>query len=124
VSPNTDEVYIGASYRPATLKYSYSFNDTFGVPNSKGSDYIELAVNYPLPSLEKLTLNGIVGHQSYKHNNSLSYTVWKAGATWDFGSGFNAGAYVKGTDAEHDLYTFKGKDWSKTRLVGFVTYSF
>jgi uncharacterized protein (TIGR02001 family) len=124
VKPNTDEVYIGAGWGPAVLKYSYSFNDTFGVVNSKGSDYIELAVNYALPQLEKLTLNGIVGHQSYKHNNALSYTVWKAGATWDFGGGFNAGAYVKGTDAEHALYTIKGKDWSKSRLVGFVSYSF
>jgi uncharacterized protein (TIGR02001 family) len=122
--PNTDEVYAGVSYGPATLKYSYSINDTFGVPNSKGSDYLELAVNYALPMLEKLTLNGILGHQSYKHNNSLSYTVWKAGATWDFGGGFNAGAYVKGTNAEHDLYTVKGKDWSKTRAVAFVSYSF
>src|ERR1700680_1964918 len=50
--PNTDEVYVGASYGPATLKYSYSFNDTFGVANSKGSDYIELSVNYQLPALE------------------------------------------------------------------------
>jgi uncharacterized protein (TIGR02001 family) len=122
--PNTDEVYAGISYGPATLKYSYSINDTFGVPNSKGSDYIELAVNYPLPVMSKVTLNGILGHQSYKHNNALAYTVWKAGATYDFGSGFTAGAYVKGTDAEHNLYTVEGKDWSKTRLVGFVTYSF
>jgi uncharacterized protein (TIGR02001 family) len=122
--PNTDEVYVGASYGPATLKYSYSINDTFGVANSKGSDYIELAVNYTLPAMEKLTLNGILGHQSYKHNNQLSYSVWKAGATWDFGGGFNAGAYVKGTNANHDQYTVDGKDWSKTRLVGFVSYSF
>jgi uncharacterized protein (TIGR02001 family) len=122
--PNTDEIYAGVSYGPATLKYSYSINNTFGVPDSKGSDYIELAVNYPLPSLEKLTLNGTLGHQSYKHNNSLAYTVYKAGATWDFGGGFNAGAYFKGTDAHHDLYTVKGKDWSKNRLVGFVSYSF
>ena len=122
--PNTDEVYIGASWGPLSAKYSYSFNSTFGVPNSKGSDYLELSVNYPLPMLEKLTLNGVVGHQTYKHNGSLSYTVWKAGATWDFGGGFNAGAYVKGTDAKHDLYTVKDKDWSKDRLVGFVSYSF
>ena len=122
--PNTDEVYVGASYGPATLKYSYSFNDTFGVANSKGSDYLELSVNYPLPALEKLTINGVVGHQSYKHNNFLSYTVWKLGATWDFGGGFNAGAYYKGTDAEASAYTFKGKDWSKDRLVAFVSYSF
>ncbi|MGZ5032114.1 MAG: TorF family putative porin [Usitatibacter sp.] len=127
--PNTDEVYGGVSYGPATLKYSYSFNDTFGVPNSKGSDYLELSVNYPV--IDKVTLNGILGHQRYKgtqiheiHNGDLSYTVWKAGATYDFGGGFNAGAYVKGTDAHHDLYTIKGKDWSKSRLVAFVSYSF
>ena len=122
--PNTDEVYAGISYGPATLKYSYSFNDTFGVPNSKGSDYVELSVNYPLPQLEKLTINGIVGHQTYAHNGALSYTVYKLGATWDFGSGWNAGAYFKGTNADEALYTVKGKDWSKNRLVGFVTYSF
>jgi uncharacterized protein (TIGR02001 family) len=122
--PNTDEVYVGASYGPATLKYSYSFNDTFGVANSKGSDYLELAVNYPLPAMEKLTINGVVGHQTYKHNGFLSYTVWKLGATYDFGGGFNAGAYYKGTDAESAAYTIKGKDWSKDRLVAFVSYSF
>ena len=122
--PNTDEVYVGASYGPATLKYSYSINDTFGIPNSKGSDYLELSVNYALPSLQKLTINGVVGHQSYKHNNDLSYTVYKLGATWDFGGGFNAGAYYKSTDAKHELYTVKGKDWSEGRAVAFVSYSF
>jgi len=122
VSPNTDEVYIGASWGPATLKYSYSINDTFGVPNSKGSDYIELAINYPV--IDKVTLNAILGHQNYKHNTFLSYTVWKLGATWDFGSGFTAGAYYKGTDADPVYFTYKGKDWSKDRLVAFVSYSF
>ncbi|HET9650804.1 MAG TPA: TorF family putative porin [Usitatibacter sp.] len=130
--PNTDEVYVGASWGPLSAKYSYSFNDTFGVPDSKGSDYIELDYNQPLAMIsDKLTFNGVLGHQRYKgtqihefHNGDLSYTVWKAGATYDFGSGFNAGAYVKGTDAHHDLYTIKGKDWSKSRLVAFVTYSF
>jgi uncharacterized protein (TIGR02001 family) len=120
--PNTDEIYAGISYGPATVKYSYSINDTFGVPNSKGSDYLELAVNYPIT--EKITLNGVLGHQTYKHNGSLSYTVYKLGATYDFGGGFNAGAYFKGTDAESALYTVKGKDWSKERLVAFVSYSF
>jgi|SRR5688572_14915983 len=127
--PNTDEIYAGISYGPATLKYSYSINNTFGVAESEGSDYLELAVNYPL--MDKLTLNGILGHQRYKgtpapgvNNDDLSYTVWKLGATYDFGKGFNAGAYVKGTDAESALYTFKGKDWSKERLVAFVSYSF
>ena len=122
--PNTDEVYIGASFGPATVKYSYSINDTFGVPNSKGSDYIELAVNYPTPGLEKLTLNGLVGHQKYKNNGVLDYTVWKLGATWDFGNGFTAGAYYKDTNANDLAYTYLGRNWSKARAVGFVAWSF
>jgi uncharacterized protein (TIGR02001 family) len=127
--PNTDEVYLGVSYGPATLKYSYSFNETFGVPDSKGSDYIELSVNYPI--IDKVTLNGVLGKQRYDgrqsngfDNNNLSYTVWKLGATYDFGNGFNVGAYYKGTDADSALYTVKGKDWGKDRLVGFVSYAF
>jgi uncharacterized protein (TIGR02001 family) len=122
--PNTDEAYVGATFGPATLKYSYSFNDTFGVPDSKGSDYLELAVNYPLPMMQRVTINGVLGHQRYKHSSFLDYTVWKVGATYDFGRGFNAGAYVKGTDAESAAYTIKGKDWSDDRVVAFVSYSF
>lgn len=129
--PNTDEAYVGVAYGIASVKYSYSFNNTFGVPDSKGSDYVELDVNYPLPMLTALTLNGVLGHQRYKgtqihggfHNGDLSYTVWKAGATYDFGNGLNLGAYYKGTDAQSDLYTIQGKDWSRDRLVGFVSYS-
>ena len=120
--PNTDEVYVGISYGPATVKYSHSINDTFGVPNSKGSDYLELAINHPIT--EKITLNAVFGHQKFKNNGFLSYSVWKLGATYDFGRGFNAGAYVKGTDAESAAYTIKGKDWSKERLVAFVSYTF
>jgi uncharacterized protein (TIGR02001 family) len=122
--PDTDEVYAGVTFGPATVKYSYSLRDTFGVPDSKGSDYLELAVNYPLPMLRRLTINGVLGHQRYKRSSFLDYTVWKLGATWDFGRGLNAGAYLKGTDAEAGGYTIKGRDWSKDRVVGFVSYAF
>ncbi len=127
--PNTDEVYAGVTYGPVSVKYSYSLNDTFGVPESEGSDFLEANLAYPI--VDKLTLTGHVGHQRYKgtqahgfHNGDLSYTVWKLGGVYDFGNGLNAGAYVKGTDAEGALYTIKGKDWSKDRLVAFVSYSF
>lgn len=122
--PNTDEVYAGITWQWLNVKYSYSINNTFGVPDSKGSGYIEANVAYPMPGMEKLTLTGTLAHQTYKNNGSLSYTVWKAGASYDLGHGFNIGAYYKGTNAQHDLYTVKGKDWSENRLVGFVTYSF
>jgi len=47
-SPDTTEVYAGVSYGPATLKYSYALSQIFGVPDSEGSDYLELAVNQPV----------------------------------------------------------------------------
>jgi uncharacterized protein (TIGR02001 family) len=122
--PNTDEFYAGLTWTFLNVKYSHSINDTFGVPNSKNSYFIEANVAYPLPALPKLTLTGHVGYQDYKNNDALSYTVWKAGAVYDFGGGFNAGAYAKGTDAENALYTYKGKDWSRDRLVAFVAYTF
>ena len=134
VKPNTDEVYLGVSFGPATLKYSYGISEIFGVPESKGSDYLELAINQPI--VDKLTLNALVGHQRYKgtqvisggnatfDNDQFSYTVWKLGATYDFGNGLAVGAYYKGTDADPAFFTFKGKDWSRDRGVAFVSYSY
>jgi uncharacterized protein (TIGR02001 family) len=134
VKPNTDEVYIGVAYGPATLKYSYSFNNTFAVPDSKGSDYIELSIAQPLIE-NKLTLTGVLGYQRYSgqqglstgetfQNDNFSYGVWKLGVVYDFGKGLNVGAYYKGTNANSTYYTYKGKDWSGDRLVAFVSYSF
>jgi uncharacterized protein (TIGR02001 family) len=120
--PNTDEVYAGIGYGPMSLKYSYAFSDTFGVPDSEGSDFIE--ANLTLPVVENVTFTGHIGRQRYRNSGELDYTVWKIGAVYDFGNGLNAGAYYKGTDADPGLYTYKGKDWGGDRLVAFVTYSF
>lgn len=120
--PNTDEVYAGVTWKFLNVKYSYSINDTFGVPNSEGSYFIEGNIAYPV--MDKVTLTGHLGYQKFKNNDALSYTVYKLGAVYDFGSGFTAGAYYKDTDADEGIYTVKGKDWAKGRLVGFVAYSF
>ena len=131
-SPETTELYAGVSFGPATLKYSHATTQIFGVPDSEGSSYLELAVNHEV--MDKLTLNALLGHQRYKgsqpyaggdwDNGNFDYTVWKVGATYDFGNGLTAGAYYKGTDADPVYFTIKGKDWSRDRLVGFVAYSF
>lgn len=125
---NTDEVYLGASYGPVSAKYSYSFNDTFGTANSEGSDFIEL--NYAQEVAPKLTLTGHVGRQKYKgnfagfNNGDLTYTVYKIGASYDLGGGWATGGYFKDTNAKKELYTYKDRDWSKGRLVAFVSKSF
>ncbi len=122
--PNTTEVYLGATWGIATVRYFYSVDDSFGVPDSKGSDYAELALRYPIPSMPRLTLEGLVGHQSYRRHGDLDYTVWKAGASYAFTPTLRAGVYGKGTDADSAPYTVKGKDWSKDRMVAFVSYTF
>ena len=72
-----------------------------------------------------MTFNGTLGHQTYKHNNdALVHGVEGSARRTTSAAGSTPARTCKGTDAEHDLYTVKGKDWSKTRLVGFVTYSF
>ncbi len=127
--PNTDEFYVGVGYGPLSAKYSYSTGDTFGVAGSKGSTFIEL--NFAKEIVPKLTLNAQVAQQKYKgtfagfnNDKELTYTVYKIGASYDLGDGWTAGGYFKDTDAKEVNYTVKGKDWSKGRLVAFVSKSF
>jgi uncharacterized protein (TIGR02001 family) len=121
-SPNTDELYAGVTFGMFNVKYSHTVSNAFGFADSKGSGFLEANVAWPV--MEKLTVTGHVGHQKFKNNDDFSYTVYKVGAVYDFGGGFTAGGYYKGTDAEEALYTVKGRDWSKDRLVAFVAYSF
>ena len=121
-SPNTDEIYVGAGYGPVSVKYSYSTSNLFGVVDSKNSSFIE--ANVSLPITEKLAFTGHIGHQKFKNNSPLDYTVYKLGLAYDLGSGWGVGGYVKDTDAEPALWTVKGKDWSKSRLVAYASYTF
>jgi uncharacterized protein (TIGR02001 family) len=133
VKPNTTEVYAGIAHGPATLRYSYATGELFGVPGSKGSDYLELEVSYPV--MAKLAVGGVLGRQRYKgtqptqtspafDNGRFNYTVWKLGVTYDFGSGWTAGAYYKDTNADPIYFTQDGRDYSRGRLVGFARFAF
>ena len=121
-SPNTDEVYVGLASGPFSAKYSYATSTLFGVPNSKGSTFFEL--NWAQEVMPKLTLNAQVARQSVKQSSGLTYTVYKAGGTYDLGDGWSTGGYFKTTNAVKANYTVLGKDWSKGRLVAFVSKSF
>ena len=119
---NTDEIYLGVASGPVSLKYSHSTSDLFGYFDSKGSTFIE--ANFAQEIMPKLTLTGHIGRQKIKKNEAFSYSVYKIGATYDLGDGWNLGGYIKDTNAKKDLYTVKGKDWGKSRLVAFVSKSF
>lgn len=119
---HTDEIYAGASYKWVSVKASYAVSDLFGIPNSEGSTFLEANVSYPLT--DTLALTGHVGHQFVENSKFLGYTVYKLGLVADLGSGWNIGGYYKDTDAESQFYTPLGKDWSRARLVGFVSKTF
>ncbi len=120
--PHTNEVYVGLAGGPFSAKYSYSTGDTFGVVNSKGSTFAEF--NWSQEVFPKFTMNAQIGRQTFKNNSVLTYTVYKVGGTYDLGEGWNAGAYLKATNAIEASYTYLNRDWSKNRLVAFVSKSF
>lgn len=123
--PNTDELYAGVTYGAFNLKYSHSINNTFGVPDSKNSYFVE--GNWSQEIAPKLTANGQIARQAYKGaagNGALSYNVYKLGLAYDLGDGWTLGGYYKDTSAKPALYTIGGKDWSKGRVVGYVSKSF
>jgi len=111
-SPSTLEAYIGATYGFATLKYSYALTNLFGIDQSKGSQYIDLSLNYDT-GWEGVTLNGHVGYQYVPSVSvaagsaaeaSFSYTDWKIGITKDFGHGLAGALAYIGTNANGYAY--------------------
>ena len=129
VKPNTFEGYAALTWKFLTLKYSYSFDDTFGFADSKGSDYLELNASYDIvdkvsDSIGKVTLLGHYGKQRYKNNGFNDYADWKVGASTEI-VGVTVGLFVTGTDAETAAYTNRfGKNLGDTQFVGYVQKTF
>jgi uncharacterized protein (TIGR02001 family) len=124
VKANTLEAYGALSWKWLTAKYSYSLdNKTFGVPDSKGTWYLDLGAEIPLG--DKLAFQLHYGMQEFRgttagvSNDSVaSYKDWKIGLTYSLPRNFTIGAYYTDTDmnaAQTAFYTtpagrFLGKD--------------
>lgn len=80
---NTTEAYVGLAAFGASVKYSYSLTDSFGVPDSDGLGYIDLAYAREIPGIKDLSLGlhygftaGEGNQESYNdYKVSLSYPV-------------------------------------------------
>ena len=123
--PDTTEVYIAGSWKWISLKYSYSVDHTFGVPNQGW--YLDLTANYPLT--EQWTLVGHVGRQEFLgsqngvSNSVLNYTDWKLGATYSI-NGWSFGGYWTDTNTNGSVYTIAGKNIGKSTGTAFVQKTF
>ena len=98
---NTAEAYAQLGYGVATLKYSHSLTNLFGVPDSHGSGYLDLNLN--LAAGDKTTINLHAGRQRVRHVSASSYTDWKAAVVHDFGIASVTLAAV-GTNASRSAY--------------------
>jgi uncharacterized protein (TIGR02001 family) len=128
--PNTLALYAVISWKFLSLRYNNSVgNKTFGFPDSRGSDYVDLAANYDIiekvsETVGKVTLIGHIGHQRFRGSSDFDYTDWKIGASTEV-YGLTVGVYFTDTNAKTDLYTNAfGKQIAKNQFVGFIQKTF
>lgn len=122
------ELYIGASYKWFSVKYSHALTDYFGAKtatlggvcgieangttatgncfgatpgSSKGSSYLDLGANFEVA--DKLVLGLHAGHATVQNYGLLDYTDYKVSLSKEF-QGFNVGIAAIGTDAKRDVY--------------------
>jgi uncharacterized protein (TIGR02001 family) len=123
LNPNSTEVYAAQNFTfgPVTgfVKLSYAVTTLFGIPNSAGSMYPDLTMNYDT-GFWGLTANGHIGYQyiagqpnavsglSAQTQNNISYTDWKLGMTKDFGGGLSAQVSYISTNANPAWFTTGG----------------
>lgn len=120
--PNTLEAYVGVSWQMFSLKYSQAISDLFGVPDSKGSNYVDLGASFEVA--DGLVLAAHVGHQKVKNASDCSYTDWKVGVSKDFG-GFSWGLNYVDTNAKDACYlNYRDKNLGKGAVVLSVGKTF
>jgi len=91
------EVYLGASWKWLSFKWSHALSDYFMVPDTSGTDYFDFSATYDLGS--GWGVNGHVGHLKVKSYSEADYTDYKVGVTKDL-SGWVVGAAYVGTNAK------------------------
>ena len=105
---NTTELYAALGWKWITVKYSHSIDKkTFGVPDTKGTHYIEVNADVPIAETG-LTANLHWGMQKYKgqpagqalSNDTLySYSDYKVGLTYALPKDFSVGAFYSNTSS-------------------------
>lgn len=101
--PHTLEGYAALGWKTLTLKYSQSFGNLFGVPDSRHSGYADLSWNQPLA--RGWQFDAHVGHQRVAHHDQASYTDWKLDVAHAFGHGWMATLGWYDSDARRNAYT-------------------
>ncbi|RJF97488.1 TorF family putative porin [Noviherbaspirillum saxi] len=122
------ELYVGATYKWFSAKYSHAVSDEyFGFTNADGSYYLDLNANFEVA--DKTTLGFHVGRQKFKNSGAFNYTDYKLGVARDVGFA-TVGLALVGSNADSAVYTVsntsgtKRKDVSKNTVVLSLSKTF
>ena len=130
------ELYVGGSWGPVALKYSYAVSDFFGVPGTKGAYYVQLSGAHDLGN--GFGVNASVGYQGGLKNGdpgysscvtefdghvSCSITDYKIGGTYTI-QGWVVGLAYVATNRDLRGWTDTNKNISNGTAVLSVTKSF
>jgi len=105
---NTTEIYGALGWKWITVKYSHSVdNKTFGIPDSRGSYYLDLNADVPLGGSGvtlnlhwgKMKFDGHPAAQALSNNTLFSYEDWKIGLSYALPKDFTIGAFYTDTNA-------------------------
>lgn len=127
VSPDTNEIYGALGFQWLMAKYSRSQGNAFGMANSKGTDYLDISANYPIPD-SGVTLGAHYGKQSYKGTTSEalklagkdpSYTDYRVNISknvngYEFGLAYSKTNTAKGAGA---YYNILARDLGRTAAI-------
>jgi uncharacterized protein (TIGR02001 family) len=122
---NNKEVYLGGSWKWLSAKWFYSIDDYFSAPDTKGTNYLDLAATVDMGSGWGVV--GHFGHLQFKGMENANYNDWKLGVAKDIG-GWVIGASYIGTDAKGncssapaEFYCFGNTNGQSARDAGRPT---
>jgi len=100
ISASTNELNAALGWKMLSVKYSRSFTNLFGTPDSVGSNYLELNGTYTLEG-PAIGLSAHYGKQKFSGtgNDVYTYSDYNVKATKDFG-GYVAGLEYSSTNAD------------------------
>jgi uncharacterized protein (TIGR02001 family) len=96
---HNSEFYVGGSWKWLTVKWFYAFSDYFMVPDTKGTNYLDLSGSYDMGGGWGVV--GHVGHLKAHNFSDADYTDYKLGVTKDV-TGWLVGATFVGSNAKGD----------------------
>ena len=123
---DTNELFVGASKGPVSVKYSQSLSNYFGTANSKNSGYYQIDIAQPLGK-SKISLLAHAGRTEVNNNSRLNYTDYNVGLGYNLQGWELAAKYYTNTGTTSSFQTantINGQKLYKDATVISVSKSF